>query len=179
MKNYIIMHGTGGSKDGNWFPWLKKEIETRGEYRCELKQFPIGLGIQSYNSWAKEFDKFNINEDTIIFAHSLAPIFVVKYLLNNNKKITKLVSVAGFNSNGNVAEINEMNSTFLIDDIKGFENHCKERVCIYSDNDPYLSFESQDKFADEIKAEKIIIKGGKHLNAESGYIKLEELLRHI
>lgn len=26
-NNYIILHGSFGSKDGNWFPWLKKFIE--------------------------------------------------------------------------------------------------------------------------------------------------------
>ena len=178
MKNYIIMHGTGGSKDGNWFPWLKNEIEKQG-FHCELKQFPICMGTQSYGSWAREFDKFSIDENTIIFAHSLAPIFVIKYLICNNRKIAKLVSVAGFNADGNVAEINKMNSTFLMPEIIGFEKYCKERICIYSDDDPYLSFESQDKFANDIGAKKVVIKGGKHLNAEFGYTKLEELLQYI
>ena len=27
MKNYIVLHGSFGSKDGNWFPWLREEIE--------------------------------------------------------------------------------------------------------------------------------------------------------
>lgn len=178
MLNYIILHGTGGEPKGNWFTWLKTEIEKRG-YPVSLKQFPIGLGIQNYDSWAKVFGEYEINEDTIIFAHSLAPIFVVKYLTENNLKIAKLVSVAGFNTDGNVDEINKMNKTFLLPEINGFENLCKKRICIYSDDDPYLTFVSQNNFANDIKAEKIIIKGGKHLNAESGYTKLEILLKYI
>ena len=27
MENYIIIHGSFGSKDGNWFPWLKEQLE--------------------------------------------------------------------------------------------------------------------------------------------------------
>ena len=27
MENYIIIHGSFGSKDGNWFPWLKNKLE--------------------------------------------------------------------------------------------------------------------------------------------------------
>lgn len=177
-KNYIIMHGTMGSAGENWFPWLKSKIEEKG-YNCELKQFPIGLGIQNYNSWSRVFSEFSINENTTIFAHSSAPIFLVKYLTENNKKIKKLVAVSGFNSDGNIAEINEMNKTFLMPKIKNFENYCKERICIYSDNDPYLSLESLNGFADEIKATKVIIKGGKHLNSEAGYTKFEKLLEYI
>ncbi len=27
MENYIIIHGSFGSKDGNWFPWLKEKLK--------------------------------------------------------------------------------------------------------------------------------------------------------
>lgn len=29
MGNYIIIHGSFGSKDGNWFPWLKNVLESK------------------------------------------------------------------------------------------------------------------------------------------------------
>lgn len=30
MKNYFIIHGSFGSSQDNWFPWLEKKILTGG-----------------------------------------------------------------------------------------------------------------------------------------------------
>ena len=90
--NYIILHGSFGSKDGNWFPWLKKQLEDRN-YKVDVPQMPVGVGNQNYDNWSEEFSKLEINEKTIIIAHSIAPVFVCKYLINNKIKVKKLIFV--------------------------------------------------------------------------------------
>ena len=49
MDNYIIIHGSFGSKDGNWFPWLKKELEKENK-DVVVPQMPIGLGNQNFEN---------------------------------------------------------------------------------------------------------------------------------
>ena len=60
---YIILHGSFGSPDGNWFPWLKTELEKRG-HEVIVPQMPVGVGKQNFENWSKVLDKSNINDNT-------------------------------------------------------------------------------------------------------------------
>lgn len=63
---------------------------------------PVGAGYQNYENWSrllKTYVEANIiNENTIIFAHSVAPIFICKFLVENKIKIKRLVFVCDFNN---------------------------------------------------------------------------------
>ena len=89
IDNYIIIHGSFGSKDGNWFPWLKEQLEGKGK-KVDVPQMPVGVGKQNFESWSNVLDKLTINENTIIIAHSIAPIFVCKYLIINKITVKKI-----------------------------------------------------------------------------------------
>ena len=60
-----------------------------------------------------------------------------------------------------------------LEDVKKF---AKEIICFYSQNDPYVKYESEKEFANAIATKQILIKDGGHLNSESGYSKFKELL---
>ena len=177
MDNYIILHGSFGSKDGNWFPWLKSELEGLGK-KVDVPQMPIGVGNQNYENWRNELDKLTINEYTTIIAHSIAPIFVCKYLINKKIKVKKLIFVCGFNKYlGIDPDFDAVNEPMFIDNLEDVKNYCNDIVCFYSDNDPYVKFEVEKEFADTISNEQYVIKNGGHINAESGYTKFEEILK--
>lgn len=177
--NYIIIHGSFGSKDGNWFPWLKEQLQKQGK-NVLVPQMPMGVGKQNFENWSDVLKKLEINENTIIIAHSIAPIFVCKYLINNKIKVKKLIFVCGFNNYlGIDADFDAVNKPMYIDNFAEVKNYCDNIVCYYSDNDPYVRYDEEKAFADKLTSKQYIIKNGGHLNAESGYTQFEEILTEI
>ena len=179
MENYIVLHGSFGSKDGNWFPWLKSELE-KNNYKVDVPQMPVGVDNQNYDNWSMELDKLVVNENTTIIAHSIAPVFVCKYLINKKIKVKKLIFVCGFNNYlGINREYDTVNKPMFIDNLEDIKHYCDNIICFYSDNDPYVKFDVEKSFADIVSNEQYIIKNGGHINAESGYTKFEEILKYL
>lgn len=176
MNNYIILHGSFGSKDGNWFPWLKKELESRN-YKVDVPQMPVGVANQNYYNWEKELNKLLVNENTTIIAHSIAPVFICKYLINNKIKVEKLIFVCGFNNYlGIDPDFDAVNEPMFLNNLGDIKKYCNNIICFYSDNDPYVKFEVEKDFANLVSNEQHIIKNGGHINAESGYTEFKEIL---
>ena len=180
MKNYFLIHGSFGSSFSNWFPWLACEIEntkpkSQDESICYVPQFPTGVGFQNYENWKNILYAYVksglINAETTIFAHSIAPVFVCKFLLENNISVKKLVFVCGFNNYFGVSpDYDEVNKTmFLEKGIEKIKDLCDDITCIYSNNDPYVKFEAEKDFANIVSHKQIIIENGGHLNAETGF----------
>ena len=173
--NYIIIHGSFGSKDGNWFPWLKEKLNNKDVI---VPQMPVGVGNQNFENWSKVLDELSINENTTIIAHSIAPIFVCKYLIKNQIRVKKLVFVCGFNNYlGIDPDFDKVNKPMFIDNLEEIKKYCDNIICFYSDNDPYVKYEKEKEFADTITNTYYVIKNGGHINSESGYTKFEEILK--
>lgn len=181
MKNYFIIHGSFGDSKEHYLPWLKKELEKKGE--VVLVDFPIGVGIQNFESWSKVLDKFKdkINKESVFIGRSIGPIFAIKYLMTNNLHIDKLYSVSGFNKaivDG--GDYDEVNKTMFVDNLQDFKKFSNKVTCIFSENDPYVKLKDLQCFAKTIADDVIDIKNGGHFNADSGYgEKFEELLNLI
>lgn len=115
-----------------------------------------------------------------MFAHSIAPVFICKFLIENKIKVKRLVLVCGFNNYlGINDEYDEVNRTMYLDNLNDIKNYCDDIVCYYSDNDPYVKYEVEKEFADTIATSQVVISNGGHLNSESGYAEFEELLKYI
>lgn len=181
--NYFIIHGSFGSPFINWIPYLFNELKSiNKEVYCP--QFPIGINYQNYNNWAKLMKYYLnlglINENTTLIGHSIAPIFIVHFLIENKIKVKKLVFVCGFNNYlGINEEYDKVNKTMYINNIEDIHDYCNDIVCFYSDNDPYVSYEIEKDFANKVSNKQIVIPNGGHLNSESGYNEFKELLEEI
>lgn len=182
-NNYFVIHGSFGSPFGNWFKWFYENVSKR-DNQVIIPQFPIGIQYQNYNNCKSLLDYYKdlniINNNTIFVGHSIGAIFIVKYLIENNIKLGKIILVSGFNNyTVDGGDYDKVNSSFFADNITGIKKLVKEIICIYGDNDPYVKQEALSDFADKIATSQIVIKNGGHLNAESGYVEFNEIITYL
>lgn len=183
MKNYFIIHGSFGSPYSNWFSWLHDFIED-DEKQVYVPDFPIGVGYQNYDNWSRllkyYLDLGLINEETIIVAHSIAPVFVSKFLIQNKVKIKKIISICGFNNYFGInEEYDTVNGTMYLDNLQDVKNYADEIICFYSDNDPYVKYDAEKEFADTIATDQILMPKAGHINAEMGFDTFEDIVHYL
>lgn len=183
MENYFLIHGSFSSPYSNWIGWLHDFIEEEGK-QVYVPSFPIGVGYQNYENWSKllkyYLDLGLIHENTTIIAHSIAPVFVAKFLTQNKVKIKKLISVCGFNNYLGIDEAYDaVNQSMYFDNLQEVKQYAKEIICFYSDNDPYVSYEAEKEFVDTIASEEVLMLKAGHINSESGYDTFEEMVNYL
>jgi predicted alpha/beta hydrolase family esterase len=179
MYDYVIIHGSYGSPFENWFPWLFNTLLDKNK-QVLAPQLPIIE--QDYENWDKVFSTYNqfIGENTSFIAHSLGPAFVLDYLIKYKKRVKNLFFAAPFYGLINIAEFDEVNKTFFIySDLSQARSYFKNAWCFFSDDDPYVPMTMSKAFTEQLIAETMIIPGGKHLNANAGFIEFKELLHVI
>lgn len=183
MENYFIIHGSFGNPYVNWFAWLQGVLDSDGK-TAYVPQFPTGVGLQNYENWSKllkyYFNVGLITKNTTIIGHSIAPVFICKFLIENKIKVKKLILVCGFNNYlGINEEYDTVNKTMYLDNLTEVKYYANEIICFYSDNDPYVRMEAEKAFADSIATKQILIKGAGHINSESGYTTFKEIEQYL
>ncbi|MEK7154769.1 MAG: alpha/beta hydrolase [Patescibacteria group bacterium] len=183
---FVILHGTLGSPNENWFPWLAGELKKLG-HSTFCPQLPTPEG-QTPQNWIKVIadlvEKEDLaGEDLIFVAHSRSPLAVCRYLQTRTSPVRACFFVAGFASRLPVAEepFPTLNDPF--DDLGAewgkVKKNCQKFICFASDNDPYVPLDIARDFAAKLSAEFILISGAGHLNSESGYTQFPLLLEEI
>ena len=92
----VIIHGTYGSADGNWFPWLASHVRELG-HESAVPQFPTPTS-QNLSSWLRVFDDQvgPLSSNTILVGHSLGVAFILRLLERTADPIAGAFLVAGF-----------------------------------------------------------------------------------
>ena len=96
MPNVIIIHGTGGSPESHWFPWLKTELEKLG-YKVFVPKFPTPEG-QSLSAWLDVFKNYQqyCDENTIVVGHSVGSAFLLSVIENLQRPIKHAFFISAF-----------------------------------------------------------------------------------
>ena len=183
MENYFIIHGSFGSPHSNWFSWLHDFIESEGK-QVYAPDFPIGVGYQNYENWSKLLKTYLdiglINENTVIIGHSIAPVFISKFLTENKIKVKKLIFVCGFNNYLGISEeYDSVNYSMYFNNLQDVKQYANEIICFYSDDDPYVKYEVEKDFADTVATKEVFIPNAGHINSESGYDTFEEIVSYL
>jgi hypothetical protein len=112
MPKVIIIHGTGGSPEENWFPWLATAL-TKNSHEVIVPRMPTPKD-QSLNSWFTAFynQVGSINGDTILIGHSLGAVFLLRLLERLSTAIGSSIFVTGFTSSLGIPEYDLLNSSF-------------------------------------------------------------------
>lgn len=181
MANIVIVHGTYGSPDENWFPWLKKELELLG-HNVYVPSFPTPKD-QSLKSWMDVFEEFKgyLDEESVVVGHSLGPAFLLSVLEIIKTPIKAAFFVSGFTGFLGNSEFDELNRTFVVREFNWskIRENCGMFVVIHSDNDPYVPLQKGEDLAKNLDSKLLVLKGAGHFNISSGYTSFEFLLDRI
>lgn len=180
MTNVFMIHGSYGYPEGNWFPWLKKELEKLG-HTVYVPKFPTPEG-QTLNNWLKVFEEYKryLNTSSVCVGHSCGVAFILNLLERIEHPIRVAFLVAG--SVGLLHnKFDKVSSTFKDKPFnwKKIKSNCKKFYVFHSDNDPYVPLRYGEEIAEKLSVKLILVKGAGHINEEAGYTKFDLLLEKI
>ncbi len=178
--NFFLFHGTMGSSNENWFPWLKKKLERAGHVVIAL-DFPTPQG-QELEIWMHLLNKYigRIDEGTILVGHSIGCAFILSVLERLNVRVKACVFVAGFLGPLGI-KLDEINAPFAQKAFKWNKifSNCEKFILFQSDNDEYVPMEKATELKQLLNAELIVIKNGGHFNEKAGFTEFPELYDKI
>lgn len=180
MKNALIIHGTEGYPEENWFPWIKKQLEGYG-YKVAVPQFPTPEN-QTPEHWFAALKPYEstFNEETILIGHSCGGAFLLRVLEEIKTKVKAVVFVA---ASAGVKPIKyyEVDRPFIEKpfDWEKIRNSAEHFFVFHSEDDPLICLGNGEKIAQEVGTNLIKLKDAGHFNAETGYTTFELLLEKL
>ena len=104
MKNAIILHGLPDKEEyydpdfpaqsnAHWIAWLQKQLQ-RKDIFTQTPEMPLSFK-PDYKVWKKEFERYDIDPETLLVGHSCGGGFLVRWLSEHkDTKVGKVILVA-------------------------------------------------------------------------------------
>lgn len=189
MKRAVILHGTDGSPEENWFPWLKSQLEARG-YEVWVPALP---GAHTPNT--DRYTKFLLDsdwdfQDNLLVGHSSGAVEILHLLQHLPEDVSVETAVlAGFFTKDQIDDPKWAEARALFEDQLGgvfveeldlakIKSRAKHFLFVHGDNDPWCDPMRARTTAEKLGGDFIEIKGGQHFSTsrDPSYTKFPKLI---
>ncbi len=161
MAHIIIVHRWQGNPNGDWYPWLKKELDAKG-HSVIVPKMP-DPNHPTIQTWIAALSKVagKVDESTFFVGHSIGCQTILRYLphIPNNEVAGGVVLVAPWTKLKPTDEDTEEDIATgrpWVEMPLPWELakvHAKKFFCLFSDDDPYVYTEEEKTFKQKLGAE--------------------------
>lgn len=178
MKKAVILHGTLGSPEGNWYQWLETELLAKG-FEVWVPTLPRA-DQPTLHEWAvyvHENRPFELDAQTLVVGHSSGAILALILAQRSHTRLGGIVGVSVFHDNSLNWEPNGQLFDLSLD-FDAIRSHVDKLLFVHSDNDPYVPLDQAKFVADGCAAELVVLPGQGHFTTEQNenYQQFPELL---
>ncbi len=180
----LIIHGYGGSNQGNWFPWLKTELKKIG-WNVDAPNLPNTNKPQLTEQLSVLANIWNSRElhtegKRILIGHSLGGSLLLHLLEQDWKDPLDIAIIVASTSHKN--HLPELEDYFATPhDFEKIKKNCKKFILIFSDNDPYINTETGPYYQHQLgeNTELFMIHDAGHFMGRDGYETFPMILELI
>jgi predicted alpha/beta hydrolase family esterase len=170
MKRAVILHGTDGNPESNWFPWLKRKLEEQG-YEVWAPLLP-----QNHTPNRTVYNDFLLSSewdftDNIVIGHSSGAVEVMNLLMDErcaHIKLGVLVSAWPKGYPTGMWDAGQFDNLFPPDgfDFDLIKSKADRLAFVHGADDPYCSVEEAKWLARQLNSEITIVNEGGHLGSK-------------
>jgi uncharacterized protein len=97
MTRVVLLHGTLGQPEGNWFRWLEEQLQAKG-VEVWLPQLPHAEqpSLSEWIDFVHRNCPFALDENTIIVGHSSGAVLALALAQENQTKLKSVICVSVF-----------------------------------------------------------------------------------
>jgi len=176
----VILHGTSNDHNGNWFPYIRTELEKLG-YRVWVPDLP-----HSNRPNIDRYNKFLLNQgwdfgDNLIVGHSSGAVEVLGLLeaLPDTITVNTAIMVSVFEGDLGWEDLKDLGG--LKFDYEKIKSKAKQFIVIHSDDDPHCPPEGAKRIASKLDAEFKLFHGMKHFSEHTDprFTKFPQLIEIV
>jgi predicted alpha/beta hydrolase family esterase len=159
-----------------WALWIKEQL-TKNDFETQTPLMP-SFCQPDYEKFRVVFEKYAVDENTILVGHSCGCAFLVRWLGETKRKISKLILVAPWKVAKEGDEFRKKFYDYSIDE--SIKERVDQIVMFTADNESADGKESLKIFHNALGGEVVELKGrGHYLTGNFGTDELPELLEKI